>query len=112
MSGANGKSEAAKGGVSPMIPLSIPNLGGREAEYLAECVDTGWVSSAGPFVNRFEKELSERFDVAYVAAVSSGTAALAPSASGASVPAADTAAAVPARCRMWSTSKLSPMTNM
>lgn len=57
------------------IPLSIPNLAGREGEYLAECVSTGWVSTAGAFVTRFERMLSERLG-AHVVATSSGTAAL------------------------------------
>jgi perosamine synthetase len=58
------------------IPLSVPNLDGKEGEYLAECVDTGWVSTAGPFVGRFEKMLRELSGGAHVVATSSGTAAL------------------------------------
>ena len=58
------------------IALSIPNLAGREGEYVAECIRTGWVSTAGAFVKKFESMLGEVLDGAYVAAVSSGTAAL------------------------------------
>ena len=41
-----------------MIPVNEPLFGGREKELLAECIDTGWVSSEGPFVSRFEKDFS------------------------------------------------------
>lgn len=58
------------------IPLSVPNLMGKEGEYLAECVSTGWVSTAGPFVKKFEAMVSEATGGAHVVAVSSGTAAL------------------------------------
>ncbi len=37
-----------------MIPVNEPRLGGREAEYVAECLRTGWISSAGSFLERFE----------------------------------------------------------
>lgn len=58
------------------IPLATPEIRGREWEYLKECLDTGWVSSVGTFVNRFEEEFARRIDAAYAVAVSSGTAAL------------------------------------
>src|ERR1051325_11369274 len=41
------------------IPLCVPELGGNEWLYVKECLDTNWVSSAGPFVNRFEHSLAE-----------------------------------------------------
>jgi perosamine synthetase len=37
-----------------MIPVSEPVLGGREAEYVAECLATGWISSSGRFIDAFE----------------------------------------------------------
>jgi perosamine synthetase len=58
------------------IKLSIPNLDGREGEYLAECVRTGWVSTAGPFVGRFERMLTEITGGAHVVPTASGSAAL------------------------------------
>ena len=58
------------------IPLSVPHLGGNEAVYLKECVDSGWVSSVGPFVDRFEKDLARYLDAPYAVAVVNGTAAL------------------------------------
>ena len=37
------------------IPSAVPHLGGNEWKYVKECLDTNWVSSAGPFVERFER---------------------------------------------------------
>ena len=59
-----------------MVPLSVPNIGGREWEYVKECLDTGWVSSVGPFVERFEREFAEAVGAPHAVAVASGTAAL------------------------------------
>ncbi len=59
-----------------MIPLAIPNLSGNEAAYLQECVDTNFVSSIGPFVDRFEHELAKVVELPNVVATSSGTAGL------------------------------------
>src|SRR5262245_17221928 len=58
------------------IALSEPELTGREAEYLKACIDTGWVSSGGPFVTRLEQMVAERVGARAGVAVSSGTAAL------------------------------------
>lgn len=58
------------------IPLAVPEIGGREWEYVKECLDTGWVSSVGPFVDRFESEFAEFVGRKYAVAMSSGTAAL------------------------------------
>lgn len=58
------------------IPLSVPEIGGNEWAYVKECLDTGWVSSAGPFVDRFEREFAARLGVKHAVACSSGTAAL------------------------------------
>jgi perosamine synthetase len=58
------------------IPVNTPLLSGNEKKYINECIDTGWVSSEGPFVERFESELSARVNRRYGIAVSSGTAAL------------------------------------
>ena len=37
-----------------MIPLSVPHLNGNEWKYVKDCLDTGWISSAGSYVNQFE----------------------------------------------------------
>ncbi len=58
------------------VPVNTPLLSGNEKKYINECIDTGWVSSEGPFVERFESELSARVNRQYGIAVSSGTAAL------------------------------------
>ncbi|MEO6567305.1 MAG: DegT/DnrJ/EryC1/StrS family aminotransferase [Opitutaceae bacterium] len=59
-----------------MIPVSEPLLDGNEKRYLAECIDSGWISSEGPFVARFESALAARLGVAHGVAVCNGTAAL------------------------------------
>lgn len=58
------------------IPVNEPLLNGNEKKYLCECIDTGWISSEGPFVKEFEHKMSESVDRQYGVAVSSGTAAL------------------------------------
>ncbi len=58
------------------IPLCEPSLTGREREYVDECLSTGWVSTAGPFVNRFEAAFAERLGLPEAVAVASGTAAI------------------------------------
>ena len=59
-----------------MIPLSVPNLGGNEWQYIKECLDTNWVSSVGSYVTKFEQALAEYTGVKYAVATSNGTAAL------------------------------------
>ncbi|MBN1269161.1 MAG: LegC family aminotransferase [Kiritimatiellae bacterium] len=58
------------------IPLSVPHLGGNEGRYIQECLDTNWVSSVGPFVDRFEQCLAERVGATRAVATCNGTAAL------------------------------------
>lgn len=58
------------------IPVNEPLLDGNEKKYLCECIDTGWISSEGPFVKEFEQKMSERVGRGYGIAVSNGTAAL------------------------------------
>lgn len=58
------------------IPVNEPLLDGNEKKYLCECIDTGWISSEGPFVKEFEQKMSERVGRKYGIAVSNGTAAL------------------------------------
>jgi perosamine synthetase len=59
-----------------LIPVSEPLLSGNEKRYLAECIDSGWISSEGPFVARFEHAFASCLGCAHGVAVSSGTAAL------------------------------------
>lgn len=58
------------------IPNAVPYLGGHEWQYVKECLDSNWVSSAGPFVDRFEKEVAACVGAAHGVATVSGTAAL------------------------------------
>ena len=58
------------------IPVNAPLLDGNEKKYLCECIDTGWISSEGPFVREFEQKMSASVDRKYGIAVSNGTAAL------------------------------------
>lgn len=59
-----------------MIPVNEPLLNGNEKRYLNECIDTGWISSEGPFVKRFEDEFAARVGRKYGVAVSNGSVAL------------------------------------
>jgi perosamine synthetase len=57
-------------------PLHDPLFEGNEVAYLSECVETGWVSSVGKFVERFEEDLASFTGSARVVAVANGTVAL------------------------------------
>nr|CRH08107.1 Putative pyridoxal dependent aminotransferase, DegT/DnrJ/EryC1/StrS types [Candidatus Magnetococcus massalia] len=59
-----------------MIPLAIPHLAGREAEYLQSCIESTFVSSVGPFVDRFEQLVASGAGAAHGVATASGTAGL------------------------------------
>lgn len=58
------------------IFLSPPHLDGRERELLVQAFDSNWITTLGPQVNAFEKEVCERTGIGYAAALSSGTAAI------------------------------------
>lgn len=58
------------------IGLHEPHFNGNEWLYLKKCLDTGWVSSVGKFVDRFEEQLVEYTGVNYAVVVVNGTAAL------------------------------------
>jgi perosamine synthetase len=58
------------------IPVNEPLLDGNEGKYLQECIDSGWISSEGPFVSRFESGFSRYVNRGYGIAVCNGTAAL------------------------------------
>ena len=64
---------------SPDQPISLhePNFGGTQAwSYLHDCLESGWVSTAGQWINRFEQELCAYTGAAHVVAVTNGTVAL------------------------------------
>jgi perosamine synthetase len=59
-----------------MLLLSGPNIAGNEMKYVKECLETGWVSSVGSYVTKFENMLAEYSGCKYGVATSSGTTAL------------------------------------
>ncbi|OBX19903.1 aminotransferase DegT [Erythrobacter sp. QSSC1-22B] len=58
------------------VPLHEPEFAGNEAAYVADCIETGWVSSVGAYVDRFEKDLAAFTGVGHAVATMNGTAAL------------------------------------
>jgi perosamine synthetase len=58
------------------VPVNTPLLNGNEAEYLAECVRTGWISSEGPFIQRFESAMAAIAGRRHGVAVTNGSVAL------------------------------------
>lgn len=59
-----------------MIPVNEPLLNGKEKQYLLECIETGWISSEGPFIAQFEKNFASRMGRKHGIAVCNGTAAI------------------------------------
>jgi perosamine synthetase len=58
------------------IPVNEPLLNGNEKKYLNECIDTGWISSEGPFIKQFEERLAAEIGRKHGIAVSNGSVAL------------------------------------
>lgn len=58
------------------IPVNEPLLDGNEKKYLLECIESGWISSEGPFVKEFENKFAVRVGRKHGIAVCNGTAAL------------------------------------
>jgi perosamine synthetase len=58
------------------IPLSVPAIQGNEWRYVKECLDSGWVSSVGSYVERFEKMVAAQAGAKYAVATVNGTSAL------------------------------------
>lgn len=59
-----------------MIPLSSPDLGGKEREYLLQAYDSGWVGGKGSFIDRFESAFAKYIGVKHAITCSNGTSAL------------------------------------
>ena len=59
-----------------MIPLSVPHLNGNELKYVESCITSGWISSAGDFVNQFEQSIRSFTKAKYSIACMNGTAGL------------------------------------
>ncbi|MDD5242738.1 MAG: DegT/DnrJ/EryC1/StrS aminotransferase family protein [Syntrophorhabdaceae bacterium] len=59
-----------------MIPVNEPLIGEKEIAYVTDCLHTGWISSAGKYIEHFEKEWAAYCGRKYGIAVSNGTVAL------------------------------------
>lgn len=57
-------------------PVSRPELSGRELEYVTDALRSGWISSLGPYVSRFEAEFADFCGTAHAITVANGTVAL------------------------------------
>lgn len=62
--------------MSDFIAVNTPLLDGNEKKYLTECIETGWISSEGPFIKEFEQKFAVRMGRKHGVAVSNGTAAI------------------------------------
>ncbi|MCR4617417.1 MAG: LegC family aminotransferase [Lachnospiraceae bacterium] len=62
--------------MSDFIPLSVPNLKGRELEYVTHAVETEWVSTGGPYVNDFENKIAEYVHAPAAVSCQNGTSGL------------------------------------
>ena len=62
--------------MSNHIPLSVPSLKGNELQYIKDCIDTEWVSSAGKYVDEFEKKIADYIGAKYAVSCVNGTTAL------------------------------------
>ncbi len=60
----------------PDIPLCVPHLSGNEQRYIADCFATNFVSSVGPFVDRFERDFATATGAPHAVACVNGTAGL------------------------------------
>ena len=58
------------------VLLSVPNISGNELKYVKECLETGWISSAGSYVDKFEQMVADYAGAKYGIATMNGTAAL------------------------------------
>src|SRR5258708_7038388 len=59
-----------------MIPVSQPLIGKNALKYVEDCLKTGWVSSAGSYVERFEEAFAKYIGTKYAVATNSGTASI------------------------------------
>jgi perosamine synthetase len=62
--------------VSDFIPVCEPTLSEVEAEYVTQAISSGWISSAGEFISRFESEFAAKVGATYAVSASNGTTAL------------------------------------
>ena len=62
--------------MTDFIPVNEPLLDGNEKQYLLECIESGWISSEGPFIKQFEERFATRVGRKHAIAVTNGTAAI------------------------------------
>lgn len=62
--------------MNTFVPVNEPLLDGNEKKYLTECIDSGWISSEGPFVHRLEQEFAARVGRRFGITVANGSVAL------------------------------------
>ena len=62
--------------MSKFIPVNEPVFGGNEKKYLTRCIDSGWISSESPLVEKFEKKFANKIGRKFAIAVTNGTSAL------------------------------------
>ena len=67
---------AQRAGAGRRIPVAAPMLVGNEREYVLDCIDSGWVSSAGKYLDMFEAKFAEFCGVRHAVACCNGTAAV------------------------------------
>ena len=70
------ESNATRPAPLPVIPVYRPDLSGNERRYVLDCLDTGWISSLGVYVERFERAVAARAGAAHAVATCNGTVAL------------------------------------
>ena len=58
------------------IPISQPTITQKEIEYVTDAISSGWVSSLGKYIDKFEKNFAEYCETEYALATSNGTTAL------------------------------------
>ncbi len=58
------------------LPVMEPSLGGNELKYVTDCIASGWISSQGRYITRFQEAFQEYHDGLHSLCVSSGTTAL------------------------------------
>ncbi len=59
-----------------MIPVSKPSISSKELSYVSDAVKSGWVSSLGPYINKFENKFADYCGTKYALTVSNGTVGL------------------------------------
>jgi len=62
--------------INSFVPVNQPAFLGNEEKYLLECLQTGWLSSDGPFIKRFEEAFASKVERAHGIAVCNGSVAL------------------------------------